>query len=114
MVRDETESYSDDSMQFSAMTMNMFFPNTDDPGDDNRIIDMDFIVDTCLDQVKWRQGDRWVALKQGTSIMVQAVSEDLATQLRLVWEVLNESLSSFSLEKLLNSPTPNPPGMAAA
>jgi alkanesulfonate monooxygenase SsuD/methylene tetrahydromethanopterin reductase-like flavin-dependent oxidoreductase (luciferase family) len=27
-------------MQFSAMTMNMFFPNTDDPGDDNRIIDM--------------------------------------------------------------------------
>jgi hypothetical protein len=27
-------------MQFSAMTMNMFFPNTDDPDDDNRIIDM--------------------------------------------------------------------------
>ena len=27
-------------MQFSAMTMNMFFPNTDDPGDDHRIIDM--------------------------------------------------------------------------
>lgn len=27
-------------MQFSAMTMNMFFPSTDDPGDDNRIIDM--------------------------------------------------------------------------
>lgn len=27
-------------MQFSAMTMNMFFPTNDDPGDDNRIIDM--------------------------------------------------------------------------
>ncbi len=27
-------------MQFSAMTMNMFFPNTDDPDDDSRIIDM--------------------------------------------------------------------------
>jgi alkanesulfonate monooxygenase SsuD/methylene tetrahydromethanopterin reductase-like flavin-dependent oxidoreductase (luciferase family) len=27
-------------MQFSAMTMNMFFPNTDDGDDDNRIIDM--------------------------------------------------------------------------
>src|SRR6478735_7376283 len=27
-------------MQFSAMTMNMFFPNTDDAGDDNRIIEM--------------------------------------------------------------------------
>ncbi len=27
-------------MQFSAMTMNMFFPSTDDPGDDTRIIDM--------------------------------------------------------------------------
>ena len=27
-------------MQFSAMTMNMFFPSNDDPGDDNRIIDM--------------------------------------------------------------------------
>src|SRR6476469_10270479 len=28
------------SMQFSAMTMNMFVPGNDDPGDDNRIIDM--------------------------------------------------------------------------
>jgi alkanesulfonate monooxygenase SsuD/methylene tetrahydromethanopterin reductase-like flavin-dependent oxidoreductase (luciferase family) len=27
-------------MQFSAMTMNMFFPSNDDPGDDHRIIDM--------------------------------------------------------------------------
>jgi alkanesulfonate monooxygenase SsuD/methylene tetrahydromethanopterin reductase-like flavin-dependent oxidoreductase (luciferase family) len=27
-------------MQFSAMTMNMFFPGNDDPGDDHRIIDM--------------------------------------------------------------------------
>ena len=27
-------------MQFSAMTMNMFFPSTDGPGDDTRIIDM--------------------------------------------------------------------------
>lgn len=27
-------------MQFSAMTMNMFFPSNDDPGDDGRIIDM--------------------------------------------------------------------------
>jgi alkanesulfonate monooxygenase SsuD/methylene tetrahydromethanopterin reductase-like flavin-dependent oxidoreductase (luciferase family) len=27
-------------MQFSAMTMNMFFPSIDDPGDDGRIIDM--------------------------------------------------------------------------
>ena len=27
-------------MQFSAMTMNMFFPNEDDPGDDERIIEM--------------------------------------------------------------------------
>ena len=27
-------------MQFSAMTMNMFVPGNDDPGDDNRIIDM--------------------------------------------------------------------------
>jgi alkanesulfonate monooxygenase SsuD/methylene tetrahydromethanopterin reductase-like flavin-dependent oxidoreductase (luciferase family) len=27
-------------MQFSAMTMNMFFPGNDDPGDDNRIIEM--------------------------------------------------------------------------
>jgi len=27
-------------MQFSAMTMNMFFPSNDDPGDDNRIIEM--------------------------------------------------------------------------
>ena len=27
-------------MQFSAMTMNMFFPSDDDPGDDNRIIEM--------------------------------------------------------------------------
>jgi alkanesulfonate monooxygenase SsuD/methylene tetrahydromethanopterin reductase-like flavin-dependent oxidoreductase (luciferase family) len=28
------------SMQFSAMTMNMFVPSNDDPGDDSRIIDM--------------------------------------------------------------------------
>jgi hypothetical protein len=27
-------------MQFSAMTMNMFVPGNDDPGDDNRVIDM--------------------------------------------------------------------------
>ncbi len=69
--------------------------------------DMDFIVDNCLDMVKWKQGDRWMPLRQGSAMMVQAVSDDLATQLRLVWEVLNESLSSFSLEKLLNSPNPN-------
>src|SRR5437868_5386050 len=28
------------SMQFSAMTMNMFLPHNDDPDDDRRIIDM--------------------------------------------------------------------------
>jgi hypothetical protein len=27
-------------MQFSAMTMNMWFPSTDDGDDDNRIIEM--------------------------------------------------------------------------
>jgi alkanesulfonate monooxygenase SsuD/methylene tetrahydromethanopterin reductase-like flavin-dependent oxidoreductase (luciferase family) len=40
MLRDDHGMTQDRSMQFSAMTMNMFFPGNDDPDDDHRIIDM--------------------------------------------------------------------------
>ena len=66
--------------------------------------DADFIIDACLDNCRFLSGGQWAPLRapgslNGTGIMLQA-ADSFDVQLRLVWEVLNESMRNFSLEKL--------------
>jgi hypothetical protein len=79
--------------------------------------DADYVIDTCLDSVKFRSNGGWAPLKapgspSGAGIMLPA-ADDLSTQLRLVWEVLVYNLGNFSLETLLPSQTVNPNGLMA-
>jgi hypothetical protein len=68
--------------------------------------DADYVIDHALDAVRWKQAGRWMPLRINGALMVQA-ADDLATQLRLTWEVLSESLANFSIETLLGSPATN-------
>jgi hypothetical protein len=63
-----------------------------------------FVRDACLDCVRWRQGDRWQPLRAPGGVFMLGDADTLDTQLRLMWEVLRESLGNFSLAKLLGSP----------
>lgn len=76
--------------------------------------DLDYILDHCLDCVRFRQGDRWAPLRAPNGLMMLQAAEDLAVQLRLVWEVLSASLANFSLATLLpfQSETTIPAGTA--
>jgi hypothetical protein len=65
--------------------------------------DADYILDAALDCVHWRQGQRWVPLRGPGRILLNSDADDLATQLRLLWEVLTQSLGNFSVETLLPS-----------
>lgn len=66
--------------------------------------DIDFVMDTCLDVVRYRSGERYERLRApGGVLMLPAAADDLAVQLRLVWEVLVTSLQNFSLATLLPS-----------
>jgi hypothetical protein len=78
--------------------------------------DADYVIDNCLDAVKFASGGGWAPLRAagsppGTGIMLPA-ADRIDVQLRLVWEVLRENLSNFSLETLLPSQTGN--GLATA
>jgi hypothetical protein len=73
--------------------------------------DADYVIDNCLDVVRFQSGSGWAALRApgaapGTGFMLQA-ADRLDVQLRLVWEVLVENLSNFSFETLLPSQTGN-------
>jgi hypothetical protein len=74
--------------------------------------DADFILDNALNCVAWRQGEpppsmngRWQALRAPGGAFLLGSADVLDTQLRLLWEVLKESFSSFSIAKLLSSQT---------
>lgn len=66
--------------------------------------DLDYILDHCLECVRFRQGERWAPLRAPNGMMMLQAADDLAVQLRLVWEVLSESLANFSLGTLLPFP----------
>ena len=67
--------------------------------------DEDYIIDSCLACVAWRQGERWQPLRAPGGVFLNGAADAFDIQLRLVWEVLRESLSSFSLGRLLPSQT---------
>lgn len=69
--------------------------------------DSDFILDAALDAVRWKQGERWVPLRAPGGALMLAAADDLAVQLRLLWEVLAESLANFSFATLLPSQATN-------
>lgn len=71
--------------------------------------DSDYVLDNALAFVRFKSGDRWAPLtaSNGSGLMLDALVDDLATQLRLVFEVLRESLENFSVERLLGSTPPN-------
>lgn len=65
--------------------------------------DADFILDTALSCVQWRQQGRWIPLLGPGGVLMNNDADDLALQLRLLWEVLSQSLANFSLATLLPS-----------
>jgi hypothetical protein len=65
----------------------------------------DYVLDLCLGAVKYRSpSGNWAPLRVGNNgsgqVMLDA-ADDLAVQMRLLWEVLYENLQNFSLETLL-------------
>ena len=69
--------------------------------------DANYVIDRCLETVRFRSGERWAPLMApGGGLMLQH-ADDLAVQLRLVWEVLADNLQNFSLETLLPSQSGN-------
>jgi hypothetical protein len=66
--------------------------------------DTDFVLDMCLGAVRYQTTGGWAPLRAGSNgsglVMLDA-ADDLATQMRLLWEVLYENMRNFSLEVLL-------------
>lgn len=72
--------------------------------------DSDYILDSALNCVRWEQNGRWIPLFGPGGTLTNIAADDLAVQLRLLWEVLSTSLASFSFATLLPS-QPQPNGM---
>ena len=67
--------------------------------------DTDFVLDMCLGAVRYKgPGGTWAPLRAGNNgsgqVMLDA-ADDLATQMRLLWEVLYDNMRNFSLDTLL-------------
>ena len=64
----------------------------------------DYVLDLCLSAVRFKspQGT-WAPLRvqNGSGQVMIDAADDLAVQMRLLWEVLYENLQNFSLEVLL-------------
>ncbi|HEY0725849.1 MAG TPA: hypothetical protein VGD41_18015 [Pyrinomonadaceae bacterium] len=69
--------------------------------------DGDFILDSALSCVRWEQNGRWIPLYGPSGSLTNGSADNLATQLRLLWEVLSESLANFSFATLLPQQTQN-------
>ena len=67
--------------------------------------DTDFVLDMCLSAVKFKSPvGNWAPLRagnNGSGMVMLEKADDLAVQMRLLWEVLYENLRNFSLETLL-------------
>lgn len=69
--------------------------------------DSDFILDSALACVRWEQNGRWIPLFGAGGTLTNGAADDLAIQLRLLWEVLSTSLANFSFATLLPQQTQN-------
>lgn len=88
----------EDPVQFGVMTLARAMPALNPA-------DVDFVIDAALDATKFYSHGGWAPLRaNGGGLMCQA-ADMFDTQIRIVWEVLNESLRNFSFEKLRLSPT---------
>ena len=67
--------------------------------------DADYVMDAALACVGWRQGAGWQPLRAPGGAFMIGAADRLDVQIRLLWEVLYESLSDFSLGLLLQSLT---------
>lgn len=65
--------------------------------------DADYVLDAALSAVQWRQNDRWLPLRVQGGGFLNGDADRLDVQMRLLWEVLVESLGNFSLETLVPS-----------
>lgn len=59
-------------------------------------IDADYVMDTCLDAIQFKTAGGWQRLRASNGAMMLSSADDLAVQMRLVFEVLMENLGSFS------------------
>lgn len=66
-----------------------------------KLEDADFVVDAALQAVRWSQNGRWVPLVAPGGVLLNGAADRLDVQLRLLWEVLRESLANFSPEIVL-------------
>jgi hypothetical protein len=72
--------------------------------------DADYILDAALNCVAFRQGGRgggWVPLRAPGGQFMNGTADQFDVQIRLLWEVLKESLSNFSFATVLPSLTMN-------
>jgi hypothetical protein len=69
--------------------------------------DSDYIIDHALDAVRWQQGGRWMPLRAPGGAYLNGNADNFDIQLRLVLEVLRESVANFSLGNLLSSQMTN-------
>ena len=69
--------------------------------------DADYILDAALACVRWRQGDRWMPIRAPGGAFMIGTADEFDVQLRLLWEVLRESLTGFSLANVLPSQIAN-------
>lgn len=60
--------------------------------------DADYVKDACLDAARWNQGGRWMPVRAPGGAFLCGAADAFDVQLRLVWEVLQESLGNFSAE----------------
>ena len=71
--------------------------------------DADYILDAALSCVTWRQGarERWMPIRAPGGVFTNGTADQFDVQIRLLWEVLRESLANFSLATVLPSPITN-------
>jgi hypothetical protein len=70
----------------------------------------DYVIDNCLDAVKFKTGGAWQNLRASNGRLMYAPADDLMIQMQLVWAVLQENLASFSLAGLFsNTESSQPP-----
>ena len=66
-------------------------------------MDSDYIIDHCLDCVRWQQQSRWVPIRAPGGAFLNGAADQFDVQLRLILEVLRESVANFSLGNILPS-----------
>jgi hypothetical protein len=69
--------------------------------------DADYILDAALACVMWRQGRQWMPIRVPGGAFTNGQADEFDVQMRLLWEVLRESLANFSFATVFPSPPTN-------